>query len=200
MKSDILIKHIPESSLPLLTEWFSNYEFKLVFSRARNTKLGDFRAKRGIFPHRISVNKNLNQYAFLITLTHEFAHLLVWEKFKKRVLPHGSEWKNQFAELMQVLLEKNVFPTDLAQILQKHIKNPAASSVRDFKLTLALKNYDTHTESSIHLIDLPDGTVFSLKNKRIFTKGAKQRTRFLCVENSTRRKYLIHGAAEVIVD
>ena len=200
MNHDLLTKHVPESSLPTLLEWFGNYEFKLAFSKTRSTKLGDFRAKRSFLPHRISVNKNLNQYAFLITLTHEFAHLLIAEKFKKRVLPHGLEWKNQFAELMQVLLEKNVFPTDLTQILQKHIKNPAASSVRDFKLTLALKKYDIHTESSIHLIDLPDGAIFSLKNNRTFTKGAKQRTRFLCVENSTRRKYLIHGAAEVMVD
>ncbi|MGE0562801.1 MAG: SprT-like domain-containing protein [Flavobacteriales bacterium] len=200
MNFDLLTKHVPESSLPILKEWFCSYDFILAFSRTRNTKLGDFRAKRGTFPHRISVNKNLNEYAFLITLTHEFAHLLVWEKFKNRIQPHGLEWKNQFADLMRVLLEKNIFPTDLATILLVHIKNPAASSVRDFKLTLALKKYDIYTESAIHLVDLPEGAIFSLKNKRTFTKGKKRRTRYLCLENATKRQYLIHGAAEVLVD
>lgn len=200
MINSLLPKHVPESSLPILLDWFSNYEFKLAFSRARITKLGDFRAKRGSVSHRISVNTNLNQYAFLITLTHEFAHLLVAEKYRNRIQPHGSEWKNQFADLMQILLEKEIFPSDLAPILHQHIKNPAASSVRDFKLTLALKNYDVHTESATHLVDLPEGAVFSLKNKRIFTKGTKRRTRYLCLENSTKRQYLIHGAAEVLVD
>lgn len=200
MNTDLLRKHVPDQSLSILEGWFLDFQFKLVFSKARATKLGDFRARRGVIPHRISVNKNLNPFAFLITLTHEFAHLLVWEKYKNSVQPHGLEWKKQFAELMQILIENDVFPLDLDRLLQKHIKNPPASSVRDFELTLALKKYDTQTIQSIHLIDLPEGAIFSLKNNRTFTKGSKRRTRFLCLENSTKRKYLIHGAAEVQVD
>ena len=190
---------IPQASIPILKTWFNDNFFQLKVSKARNTKLGDYRAKRGVFPHRISVNQNLNQYAFLITLTHEYAHLLVWEKHKNKVLPHGLEWKNKFAELMLILLENKIFPNDITESLVKHIKNPAASSIRDFNLTLQLKKYDVDFESVTHLIDLPEGAVFSLKNKRIFTKGKKRRTRYFCLENSTKKQYLIHGAAEVLV-
>lgn len=190
---------IPQASIPIVKNWFNDNFFQLKVSKVRNTKLGDYRAKRGVFPHRISVNQNLNQYAFLITLTHEYAHLLVWEKHKNKVLPHGLEWKNKFAELMLILLDNKIFPEDIAESLVKHIKNPAASSVRDFNLTLQLKKYDVDFESVTHLIDLPEGTIFSLKNQRIFTKGKKRRTRYFCLENSTKKQYLIHGAAEVLV-
>lgn len=190
---------VPENSLSILEGWFRDYTFLLVVSKTRHTKLGDYRAKRMYLPHRISVNHNLNQYAFLITLTHEFAHLLVFEKYKNKVAPHGLEWKNQFAELLLILLESKVFPTDLEEILFQHVKNPAASSVRDMKLTQQLKKYDTDDVSVIHLLELEEGALFSLKNNRIFVKGQKRRTRFLCQEKSTKKQYLIHGAAEVVV-
>lgn len=191
-------QHVPEQVMPILKKWFTPSPFELTVTRARTTKLGDYRAKRGQLPHRISVNQNLNKYAFLITLTHEFAHLLVYEKYKNKVLPHGLEWKNQYAALIITLLENNIFTDEIAAVLVEHIKNPAASSCRDFNLTLELKKHDVG-ESTIHLIDLPEGTVFSLKNKRVFTKGKKRRTRYFCQENSSRKQYLIHGAAEVLV-
>lgn len=191
-------QHVPEQVMPILKKWFTPNPFWLTVTRARTTKFGDYRAKKGQLPHRISVNHNLNKYAFLITLTHEFAHLLVYEKYKKKVLPHGLEWKNQYAALIITLLENNIFTDEIAAVLVEHIKNPAASSCRDFNLTLELKKHDVG-ESTIHLIDLPEGAVFSLKNKRVFTKGKKRRTRYFCLENSSRKQYLIHGAAEVLV-
>lgn len=194
-----LEKHVPEKCIPILKEWFSKNPFHLTYSRTRNTKLGDYRAPTKLFSHRISVNQNLNKYAFLITLTHEFAHLLVYKKYKNNVLPHGLEWKNQYATLILTLLENNIFTDEIAVILVNHIKNPAASSCRDFNLTLELKKHDIGIESTIHLIDLPEGAVFALKNKRIFTKGKKRRTRYFCQENSSRKQYLIHGAAEVVM-
>ena len=108
------------------------------------------------------------------------------------------EWKNQYAALIVILLENNIFTDEIAAVLVEHAKNPAASSCRDFNLTLELKKHDVG-ESTIHLIDLPEGTIFSLKNKRVFTKGKKRRTRYFCQENSSRKQYLIHGAAEVLV-
>ena len=47
---------------------------------------------RGRPHHRISVNENLNPYAFLITLLHEVAHMTTWEKHRlrmRRCRPHG---------------------------------------------------------------------------------------------------------------
>ena len=129
---EILKNYVPTESLPILKNWFSQKPFKLKIPKKRTTKFGDFRATLRKEPHRISVNSDLNQYAFLITLTHEFAHLLVWLEHKHKVKAHGLEWKSEFATLMNVLLSKNIFPQHLEIVLQKHLKNPPASILSIF--------------------------------------------------------------------
>ena len=193
---EILQNYVPKESLPILQKWFNQRPFELKIPKKRVTKFGDFRAATGNFQNRISVNSNLNQYAFLITLTHEFAHLLVWLKHKHKVKAHGIEWKTEFATLMNVLLTKNIFPGHLKIVLQKHLKNPPASSARDVNLINELKKYDVPT-NTIQLLNLPDGAKFTLNNKRTFIKGTKRRTRYLCKEISSKKEYLIHGVAEV---
>jgi len=192
----ILQKHVPQESLPILQKWFSQRPFELRIPKKRITKFGDFRAPTKQFPNRISVNSNLNKYAFLITLTHEFAHLLVWLSHKHKVKAHGLEWKTEFTTLMNVLLTKKIFPQHLDIVLQKHLKNPPASSARDTNLINELKKYDAPT-NTIPLIEVMKGSSFILNNKRTFIKGERKLTRFLCKEVSTKKEYFIHGVAEV---
>jgi SprT protein len=194
--SEILKNYVPQDSLPILENWFNQKPFELRIPKKRVTKFGDFRATLKKSPHRISVNSNLNNYAFLITLTHEFAHLLVWDKHQHKVKAHGTEWKTEFATLMNVLLAKEIFPEHLKIVLQKHLKNPPASSARDINLINELKKYDAPSDS-LQLIEIPEGSKFCLNNKRFFIKGSKRRTRFLCKEISTKKEYLIHGVAEI---
>ena len=193
---EILENYVPQDSLPILQKWFNQRPFELRIPKKRSTKFGDFRASTKDVSNRISVNSNLNQYAFLITLTHEFAHLLVWLKHEHKVKAHGLEWKTEFATLMNVLLIKNIFPDHIAVVLQKHLKNPPASSARDINLINELKKYDAPT-NSVQLIEIPEGAIFTLNKKRVFMKGKKRRTRFLCKEIATHKEYLIHGVAEV---
>jgi hypothetical protein len=193
---EILGKYVPSESLPILEKWFNQRAFELKITKKRVTKFGDFRASTKLQPNRISVNSNLNQYAFLITLTHEFAHLLVWLQHKHKVKAHGLEWKMEFATLMNVLLTKNVFPEHLKVVLQKHMKNPPASSARDVSLISELKKYDAPS-NLLTLNEIESGATFTLNQKRIFVKGVKRRTRFICKEISTKKEYLIHGVAEV---
>ncbi len=193
---EIIKNYVPKESLPILEKWFAQRPFQLKIPKKRVTKFGDFRSPLKTELPKISVNGNLNQYAFLITLTHEFAHLLVWHKHQHKVKAHGIEWKTEFQKLMSVLLNKPVFPENLALIIKEHMRNPAASSARDAHLVKELKKYDAPT-NLIHLSDLPEGAKFSLNNKRIFIKGNKKRTRFLCKEFGTKKEYLIHGIAEV---
>lgn len=188
--------YVPPEALPVLNNWFAPFNFELKVTRKRNTKLGDFRAKHFLTSHQITVNGNLNPYAFLITLTHEFAHLLVFENNKRRVLPHGKEWKNQFSVLLFELLAINIFPEDIRQVLLKHAENPAASSVRDVALTKVLNQYN-HDSDTTYLHELPKGAVFSIHNKKQFVKGEKRRTRYLCTDVRTKKQYLVHGIAEV---
>lgn len=195
---NILNDYVPKESLPILNKWFQQRPFELKITKKRATKYGDFRASlKGENP-RISVNSNLNQYAFLITLTHEFAHLLVWYNHKHKAKAHGIEWKNEFKKLMSILLQKDLFPSELKDVLEKHMKNPPASSARDIKLIRELKKYDNPSDFVI-LSDIPEGTKFTLNNKRIFVKGKKQRTRYFCEEVNTKKKYLVNGVADVII-
>lgn len=194
----ILKSCVPENSLPILHKWFNQRPFELKITKKRATKFGDFRASlKGETP-KISVNSNLNQYAFLITLTHEFAHLLVWHNHKHKAKAHGIEWKNEFAKLMAILLQKEIFPEPLKTVLTQHMKNPAASSARDPKLITELKKFDAPS-SLLMLADLPEGTKFTLNSKRIFIKGKKRRTRYFCTEFTTKKQYLINGVADVLV-
>ena len=73
--TQVLIKYIPETSVPLIVNWIIEYGVHLKITKDRSTKLGDFRPTLGVNRgHRITVNYNLNKYAFLITLVHEIAH------------------------------------------------------------------------------------------------------------------------------
>lgn len=190
-----LERYVPKESLPILQRWFDQRNFKLKITKKRTTKFGDFKLDRQHKNPQISVNGDLNPYAFLLTLTHEFAHLLNWIQHQHKVKAHGEEWKNEFRLLMNVLLQKGIFPDDIFVPLYKHMQNPSASSARDIELIKALKKYDEH--DSLHLSDLPEGSKFSVHQKKIFIKGAKQRTRYLCEEVNSKKKYLIHGIAEV---
>lgn len=194
----ILLEYVPKKSLPILKKWFNNVAFRLIISKERQTKLGDFRGQVGKIS-RITVNHNLNQYAFLITLTHEFAHLLIWNNHQNRVSPHGKEWKKTFSDLLHELLKNQVFPETLTPYILQHASQPKASSSADVSLTKALNKFNTHS-SLPHLMDIEVGTLFSLRNNsRIFKKMEKKRTRYLCLEVKTQKKYLINGIAEVKV-
>ena len=83
-----------------INTWLNTYNCQLKIKKPRLTKLGDYRCPQNGKGHIISINNNLNPYAFLITLTHEIAHMMVWEKHQNKVLPHGSEWKEMFQKLM----------------------------------------------------------------------------------------------------
>lgn len=199
VNTNILAPYVPSDSIPLLEKWFEQRPFELKISKRRITKLGDYRPPHGSLPHRISVNANLNPYAFLITLTHEFAHLLTWNNHQNKVKAHGKEWKEEFRKLMQVLLHKQIFPEPLDAILWKHMENPPASSSADATLVKALKQFDKSVdEAFVFLSDVPQGHEFSLKNKGVFVKGEKRRTRFLCQHIQTKKQYVVHGNMEVI--
>jgi hypothetical protein len=118
----------PKEHLILVMPLILHHKVHLTVSRHRQTKLGDYRNAYAGKNHRISVNGNLNAFAFLITLLHELAHLLAFEKYGNRIQPHGKEWKLIYAGILKDFLEHSVFPDDIAAELNATLKNPAASS------------------------------------------------------------------------
>jgi hypothetical protein len=173
----------------------------------RTSKSGDFRAAHANAAARITVNSNLNPYAFLITLVHELAHhhvnqdySLVLKKFslrrRSRPLPHGKEWKDKFILLMQPYLNHEVFPADILPVLIRYLENPKASSSVDHRLSKVLKKYDP-PDTTLRLEELPHDSVFTLHGRRTFQKKEKIRTRFRCICLDTNRIYLVSAGAPV---
>ena len=189
--------YVPEAALLRVSQIVLNYGFHLKITRPRNSKLGDYRAPRGNHGHRITVNGNLNQYAFLLVFLHEVAHLIVQEKHGRDVLPHGIEWKHYFRELTAPFLITEIFPPALLRVVATHMKNPKASTAGDPQLTKALRMYD-YGDLVKTVDDLDEGDRFTLKNGRVFEKGEKRRTRHRCIELASGKSYLVSGSAEVI--
>ncbi len=194
--SEILRKYLPEKSVDLVARWIIEFDFKLKIKKERSTRLGDYTAPRNGMNHIITVNHNLNKYAFLITLVHEVAHLVTWNQHRDRVSPHGQEWKNNFKILIQPFLNTDIFPLEVFAALRRYMSNPAASSCTDQHLLKTLKLHDEQN-GHVFLEYLPQNTVFLYNGTRVFQKGEKIRKRFRCREISTGAIYLFNALAEV---
>lgn len=189
--------YLPDSSFDDVVEYLQHYKVQLTITRERASVLGDYRNSFADKNHRISVNGNLNKYSFLITLLHELAHLLTYERFGHRVQAHGAEWKNEFSKILSQFLSKKIFPADIHNTLLKSLQNPAASNCGDISLLRVLHKYDTKKEGIVLLETLPAGSHFTIKNNRVFTKNETIRKRIKCMEIATGKMYLFSPVYEV---
>lgn len=192
-----LEKYLPKQAAPIIARWI--YQAPCVFkiAKSRSSKFGDYRSPFGGKGHRISINHNLNPYAFLVTTVHEFAHLKTWNVYKSRVKPHGKEWKRNFKLLMEPFFNGEILPPDVRGAVITYLENPAASSCSDLTLFRTLQRYDQPKTGFIRVEELPPGAPFILPNGRRFSKGEKMRTRFRCTEINTGKVYLFSPVAEV---
>lgn len=193
---EILHKYLPEHAVEPVFELIKTYEVHLKVVSERSTRHGDYR-KSAQGMHQITVNSNLNPYRFLITLIHEIAHLVAFQKFGPAIKPHGIEWKQTFRILMLPFLNTFIFPDALLRQIANHFKNPSASSDTDAHLSMALKAYDEKKADTFFVNDLPLGSFFRLPNGKIFQKGPLRIKRFECVEVKTGRRYVFKPNAEV---
>ncbi len=194
----ILHKYIPETAVPVISEWIYKFDFKLKIKKSRSSKYGDYRPPVKGENHLITINYDMNKYAFLITLVHEIAHLSTYNKHKDRVKPHGDEWKLHYKMLMQQFLVPEIFPLDVINALRKYMNNPAASSCSDTNLLRVLKNYDVR-DNTVLLEDVPLGATFSYNENRHFVKGPQSRKRIRCTEVNSKAVYLFNPITEVLV-
>src|SRR5690606_1228419 len=194
-----LSKYIPETAAPVISQWINDTGCRLKVTRSRKSKLGDYRAPYRGDTHQITVNHDLNPYAFLITTVHEFAHLKTWMAHRHRVKPHGVEWKLNFKLLMDPFLQMDIFPQDIVQAVSMYLTNPAASSCTDINLYRVLKRYDSPDKESVFVEELAENDYFRMENGRVFQKLEKVRKRYKCKELNTQRIYHFHALAEVFV-
>lgn len=194
----LLQEFLPADTFGMVIPFFKVHNIHLTLTRERKSVLGDYRPPSRKDPyHRISLNINLNKYNFLITLLHEMAHLLTWNNFGMKASPHGQEWKTQFRHILLPFIGKRIFPGDIEKALVRYINNPAASTCSDPNLFKALYKYDERKPGYKLVDDIPVGQLFQTEDGRIFEKMEQLRTRTLCKELSSRRKYYFHGIVEV---
>jgi hypothetical protein len=196
-KVKVLEQYLPPDAAPLVGRWIDYFKCEFKISRNRNSKFGDYRPPHAGKGHRISVNYDLNPYAFLVTTVHEFAHLHTWNEHSHKAKPHGAEWKSNFKKMMQPFFEKDIFPYDVKRAIVSYLDNPAASSCADLNLYRSLRKYDAPKESMLTVEKLPHQSIFKIKDGRVFQKQEQLRKRFKCIELKTKRIYLFSPVAEV---
>ena len=170
---------------------------QLTITRSRAGVLGDYRHPHAGKGHRISINSDLNKYSFLITLLHEIAHLVTFEKYGRNAQPHGREWKDAYGSILKEFVGKKFFPEDIEKTLLKSLHDPAASSCADEKLLRALKKYDARKEGVFFVEELSSGERFRTPDRRVFEKGERVRKRFKCKELPSGKLYLFSPVYEV---
>lgn len=190
------MKYLPERAVPSCMELIrvNNVHLKIVNERV--TRHGDYR-RTADGQHQITVNATLNKYRFLITLVHEIAHLVAFEKFGRRIKPHGLEWKKTFQHLMLPFIRPEIFPSMLLPLLASHFRNPKASSSTDARLSIALKTYDAQQSEKSYVFELPLGSIFRMYNGKLFKKGNRRVKRYECIEVESGKMYLFQPNAEV---
>jgi len=194
-EKEILAEYLPAKAIDTVYHWIIRYKIHLTITQTRSTKLGDYRPPGRQPYHRISVNHNLNPYAFLITFVHELAHLKTLKKHGPICQPHGKEWKIMYRQLMEEVLAKKIFPESVEIALKKHLQKIKASSSADVELTRVLHQYDKQKETRVE--DLREGSHFLFQTHRQFEVLSKARTRYKCRELATNKIYLFHALTPV---
>lgn len=192
-----LAAFLPDNTYAYVADYLNRYKVHLTITKARNSVLGDYRNAYQNKNHRISINGNLNKFSFLLTLLHELAHLLTFEKYKHSVAAHGKEWKTVYGGLLATFVQHNIFPEDIKMAVLQSLQNPAASSCAEEDLMRVLRRYDAKKEGVFLLEQLPENSNFITKDGRQFIKGSRLRKRFRCKEVATGTVYLFSPIYEV---
>jgi hypothetical protein len=185
----LLALHLPAGAIDYCLRLWLVQPFEFKLRKSRLTKVGDFTCHPGRTP-RITVNQDLHPYLFLVTYIHEVAHLEVHRQFGNKAESHGQEWKTAFRRLLEPLLGESIFPADLLRALRGHMAEPRASMFSDHELVEAFRKYDPQADTLIFLADIPEGSIFGIRG-RWFKKGQTKRTRVLCQEVRSKRKYFV---------
>ena len=192
MSVSVLEQFLPENALPYLKIWFGSYPCHLKITKNRNSKLGDYR-KLPDKSHQITVNGTLEPQLFFFVLTHELAHLIAFEKYGRRISPHGAEWKQTFREML--LESLTVYTEDLRPIILKFSKSPKANFMASPDLVKYFHRPEEDDEQTF-IENLKKGELFEYK-KEIFVIEETTKKRYLCRNLKSGLKYKVNTLARV---
>ncbi len=196
-----VMARLPEGVSNYVNELCQQYPAEVRIVPRRATKLGDYRPPTPAVPwHRITLNDDLNPQAFCVTLLHEIAHLTTHVEHAgrhRRLRPHGREWQQQFASLLQPVIEKSLLPEDVVAALNRAALRPRAATCSDRQLLLVLSRYDAGGGGFCRVEELCPGSLFETESGRRFLLGNRLRSRYRCIESTTGVEYRVHGLARV---
>ena len=194
----LLSERLPEGSDPLVSDWLERIPIKILITRPRSSKLGDFRPSQRNQAARISLNSDLHPVEFIITLAHELAHAENWNLNGRRVKPHGIEWKVSFRRLLLEVLDSNILESQFVEGIKAcYFRRERIASSSCPKLR-RLFDGDNEDAQKIRIEDIPLGSVFITTSGKSLIKGERIRTRYKCMELKSRRIYTVHPMAEIL--
>ena len=182
-----VFEKIPEASSEYVKSLIFSENLTIKLKKSRKTKHGDFSVKKNGL-RMITINDDLNQYRFLITLIHEISHYIAYKNYGPHIKPHGVEWKNTFKNLLLPIINPEIIPNDILRPLAIYAKNPKASSDTDLNLGLALNRYNIN--QCDYVFSLSNGSVFKASNDRVYVMIKKLRKRYECMDILTKKLYL----------
>jgi len=195
----ILEKYLPKKAVTDACRFLEYGDIPLKIVPPRKTIHGSYRMSSSGRKHFITVNNNLNRYAFLITLLHEIAHAHAYVNHKAK--GHQKEWKIYFRQLLNHFIAMDVFPADIQTALELHIRKIKYSDSIDINLTKILRKYDSNInidQKTIYLQEIPKNTVF-LHERVTFRKEKPLRKYILCKNLTNNKMYRCHPLMMVSV-
>ncbi len=187
-----LEKYLPENTLQYLKVWFADHYIHIKITRNRDSKLGDYR-KLPDGSHEITINSTLVPQLFFFVLTHELAHLIAFEKYGRRISPHGNEWKETFRKML--LQSLDVYEENLRPIIVKFSKSPKANFMASPDLVKYF-HIDKHDDTLVFIETLQKGDFFVYRNEKYLLEGLIKKN-YLCKHLATGRKYSFKPLARV---
>lgn len=187
-----LLGYLPEGAIYFLKQWFGNHFIHIRITRNRNSKLGDYR-KLADGSHEISINCTLEPELFFFVLTHELAHLLAFEKFGRKIPPHGTEWKHTYREML--LESLSVYSEELKPIIAKFSRSPKANFMASPELVRYFRA-DNKDSGNVFVESIHPGEDFLYKGQPYKMLG-RRKMNYLCRNSSTGRDYIFKPLAEV---
>lgn len=192
MSIQSLEKYLPQNTLFYLRKWFSNHYIHIKVTKNRNSKLGDYRKLRDN-SHEITINSTLAPQLFFFVLTHELAHLIAFEKFGRRIAPHGNEWKHTFREML--LESTDAYEEDLKPIIIKFSRSPKANFMASPDLVKYF-HIENQNDDEVFIEKLSKGENFIYQDQKYLLEGLIKKN-YLCMNLATGRKYSFKPLARV---
>lgn len=192
MSIQSLEKYLPQNTLHYLKVWFADYYIHIKITRNRNSKLGDYR-KLPDNSHEITINSTLVPELFFFVLTHELAHLIAFEKYGRRISPHGNEWKVTFRQML--LQSIDVYNENLRPLIVNFSRSPKANFMASPELVKYF-HVEKQDDALIFIEKLQKGDFFIYRNEKYLLEGLIKKN-YLCKNLATGRKYSFKPLARV---